>query len=89
MSVEGIVEGLKVFEKAGVDRSTLANQAMKSLHRTEKKNGKLLGWSQGLKGHSDGDPLLDDEAARWQILFPAYKYGADTHTHTIPAVPQF
>lgn len=75
MSVEGLFEGLKVFANAGVDRSTFANQSMKSLHRTEKKNGQLLGWSNGIKGHSDGDELLDAESARWKILFPAYKYG--------------
>jgi len=50
---------------------------MKSLHRTEKKNGKLLGWSNGLKGHADGDALLDEERARWEILLPAYKYVLD------------
>jgi hypothetical protein len=84
MSVDGIYEGLKVFEKDGVDRSMLTNQSKKSLHRTEKKHGKLLGWSRGLKGHSDGDMLLNEEEARWQILFPAYKFGATiltTHPH--------
>jgi len=75
MSVEGIFEGLKVFEKAAVDQSTLSNQSMRSLHRTEKKYGKLLGWSQGRKGYKCGMPLLNEKEARWKILIPTYKYG--------------
>lgn len=76
MSVEGLMEGLKVFRNATIDRAVLANATMTKLKRNgKKKYGELLGWSNGLKGHSDGDKLLNSEAARWKILFPAYHYG--------------
>ncbi len=86
MSVEGIWEGLKVFERAGVDREVMGNGGMKGMQRTEKRFGQLLGWSKGLKGHSRGLPLLDVNQARRKILMASYKYG-NTHRRPHPHPP--
>jgi len=43
----------------------MANTKMKALNRTEKKYGKLLGWSKGL--HGDSKDLLDAKHARKQV----------------------
>jgi hypothetical protein len=67
MSVEGIWEGLKVFEKEGPDvfRMTISN------YKGLKRNG-----AGAYKGHSAGSdrPLLNQREARKKILLPAYRF---------------
>jgi hypothetical protein len=50
MSVEGIWQGLKVFEKADVDPATLQIATMKGIKRTVRTFGKVLGHRAGLAG---------------------------------------
>lgn len=77
-SVEGIWQGLKVFEACDVDISSFANTSMKGLKRTVKRYGKPLGHRKGVLG----EELLDYFSARMQIYIPSYKWVLDN----VPAV---
>lgn len=68
MSVEGIWQGLKVFETTGVDRDSFKNDTMKNIKRTCRKNGKCLGHRKGVLGTE----LLPYIEARRQIYLPSY-----------------
>ncbi len=69
-SVEGIWQGLKVFEHADVDASKLQVTSMRGLKRTVGKHGRVLGHRAGLTG----DRLLPYVAARRQIYLPSYRW---------------
>ena len=73
MSVEGIWQGLKVFESCDVDVSKFQNATMKGLKRTTRRFGKPLGHRKGVFG----DELLDYFNARKQIYLPSYKWVLD------------
>lgn len=68
MCVEGIWQGLKVFEKEDIDPKMFLNDKMKNIKRTIRKFGKPLGHRKGTKGTE----LLDYIQARIQIYLPAY-----------------
>jgi len=68
-SVEGIWQGLKVFESADVDTSKFAITNMKNLKRTVQKFGTPKGHRKGVKGET----LLSYRDARYQIYMPSYK----------------
>ena len=70
MCVEGIWQGLKVFESADVDIDMFANDTMKNIKRTVRRFGKPLGHRKGVKGIE----LLGYIEARKQIYLPAYKW---------------
>lgn len=70
MSVEGIWQGLKVFETQGVSYSHFRNTSMKGLKRTVRNFGKPLGHSYGTKSSK----LLDYLEARIAIYLPTYKW---------------
>ena len=67
-SVEGIWQGLKVFESAGIDASKFAVTAMKGIKRTVRKHGRVLGPAAGV----GSDELLGYREARFRIYLPAY-----------------
>ncbi len=67
-SVEGIWQGLKVFEAADIDPSKFAARNMKGLKRTEKTYGKTLGHREGVHGSR----LLSYIEARRVIYLPSY-----------------
>ncbi|MDN3585011.1 DUF6939 family protein [Mucilaginibacter flavus] len=67
-SVEGIWQGLKVFEGADVDKSVFENKTMKNLKRTVRKFGKPLGHRKGFLGKE----LLSYIDARIEIYLPTY-----------------
>ena len=69
-SVEGIWQGLKVFESEDVDPSRFEITAMKGLKRTVRKYGKVRGHRAGVLGAE----LLDYETARRRIYLPAYRH---------------
>jgi hypothetical protein len=69
-SVEGIWQGLKVFESTGVALSKFEITTMKNLKRTERTFGKILGHQAG----SNADKLLSYGEARQQIYLPAYRW---------------
>ncbi|MBX7241547.1 MAG: hypothetical protein K1X92_07350 [Bacteroidia bacterium] len=67
-SVEGIWQGLKVFEAADIDISMFGNDTMKNIKRTVRRFGKPLGHRKGVQGVE----LLDYIQARIEIYLPSY-----------------
>ena len=73
VSVEGIWQGLKVFEREDVDTSKFQINNMKGIKRTVRKFGKPLGHRKGI----NGSELLDYLTARYQIYLKAYAWVLD------------
>lgn len=69
-SVEGIWQGLKVFELEDIDTSKFEIEDMKGIKRTVRKFGKPLGHRKGIYGQE----LLDYLSARKQIYLPSYAW---------------
>lgn len=69
-SVEGIWQGLKVFEQADIDTSKFEVQNMKGIKRTVRKFGKPLGHRKGIRGTE----IFDYLTARKQIYLPSYAW---------------
>lgn len=67
-SVEGIWQGLKVFENFDIDTSVFQVNTMKGLKRTVRKYGKPLGHRKGITGSE----LLNYIEARKLIYLPTY-----------------
>ncbi len=72
-SVEGIWQGLKVFESEGIDLSKMEVTTMKGLKRTVRKFGNVKGHQAGI----DSQDLLPYIKARKQIYLPAYRWVLD------------
>lgn len=72
-SVEGIWQGLKVFESAGIDTSKFDVTTMKGLKRTVRRFGAVKGHAKGV----DSDELLGYLDARLQIYLPCYRWVLD------------
>ena len=70
VSVEGIWQGLKVFEDADVDTSLFSKRDMKNMKRTTRKYGPCLGHRKGVHG----EELLGYLTARKLIYLPCYKW---------------
>jgi hypothetical protein len=73
MSVEGIWQGLKVFNSVDIDTSCFRNDTMKNLKRTVRVNGPCKGHRKGIRGTE----LLGYLEARKQIYLPSYKWVLD------------
>jgi hypothetical protein len=69
MCVEGIWQGLKVFEASDVDMNMFKNNTMSNIKRTVRKNGKPLGHKR-----LDTGELLGYIEARHKIYIPSYKW---------------
>ena len=69
-SVEGIWQGLKVFEGADVDPGTIANATMRGIKRTVRRFGRVLGHREGV----GGTRLLAYAEARRRIYLPSYAW---------------
>ena len=69
-SVEGLWQGLKVFEKEGVDSAKFSITTMKSIKRSMRSRGEVLGHRFGV----DSEELLDYQTARLKIYLPAYRF---------------
>jgi hypothetical protein len=80
-SVEGIWQGLKVFETADIDLQSFENDTMKNLKRTIKKFGKPLGHRKGVQGTE----LLDYLTARLEIYLPSYLWVLENKVQNIIA----
>lgn len=76
--VEAIWQGLKVFDKYGIDVDIFKNDTMKNLKRSVKKYGVPRGHQKGV----DSTELLDYIHARMEIYLPTYKWVLDN----IPSV---
>ena len=70
LSVEGIWQGLKVFEDADVDETLFWKKDMKGMKRTTTKFGHCLGHRKGVHG----EELLGYLTARKLIYLPCYKW---------------
>ena len=73
MSVEGIWQGLKVFNTVDIDTSCFRNDTMKNLKRTVRVNGPCRGHRKGVRGTE----LLGYLEARKLIYLPSYKWVLD------------
>lgn len=69
MCVEGIWQGLKVFESADVELNMFNNDTMSNIKRTVRKYGKPLGHRR-----LDNGELLGYIEARYNIYIPSYKW---------------
>lgn len=69
-SVEGIWQGLKVFERAESDPGKFRITTMKNLKRSTRAYGHVLGHRQGI----GGSMLLDYAQARRLIYLPTYHW---------------
>lgn len=67
-SVEGIWQGLKVFESADIDPAMFEVRNMRGLKRTERRFGRTLGHRAGV----NGTELLPYLRARAEIYLPSY-----------------
>lgn len=67
-SVEGVWQGLKVFESADVDPLKFEVTSMKGLKRTVRRFGECLGHRWG----TDSSELLGYREARYRIYLPTY-----------------
>ena len=70
VSVEGIWQGLKVFEGNDIDTSLFSKRDMKNMKRTKRKFGHCLGHRKGVHG----EELLGYLTARKHIYLPCYKW---------------
>ena len=68
--VEGIWQGLKVFEGEGIDLSMFRNDTMKNIKRTVRTHGRVLGHQKGV----NGTEILNYVNAKHQIYIPAYRW---------------
>ena len=76
-SVEGIWQGLKVFEEVGIDPTKFDNSAMKGLKRTVRKFGKPKGHQKG----TGSTELFDYLTARQLIFLPSYRWVLESCLH--------
>jgi hypothetical protein len=74
-SVEGVWQGLKVFEQADIDIEIINKTSMSGIKRTTRKYGKVKGHRQGIGGTS----LLSYAEARRHIYLPCYRYVLENH----------
>ena len=68
--VEGIWQGLKVFENEGIDMAMFRNNTMKNIKRTVRKHGRVLGHQKGVYSSE----ILDYVTAKHQIYIPTFKW---------------
>ena len=68
-TVEGLWQGLKVFESCDIDSSLFENSSMKALKRTVRKYGNVLGHRRGIAGE-----LMGYAEARRYLYLPSYIY---------------
>ncbi|WP_418937331.1 DUF6939 family protein [Leyella stercorea] len=68
--VEGVWQGLKVFEDEDIDISMFSNDTMKNIKRTVRKHGRVLGHRKGIHGTE----ILGYMEAKHQIYIPTYRW---------------
>lgn len=68
--VEGVWQGLKVFEDEDIDISMFSNDTMKNIKRTVRKHGRVLGHRKGVHGKV----ILGYMEAKHQIYIPTYRW---------------
>ncbi len=68
--VEGIWQGLKVFEGEDIDLKMFRNDTMKNIKRTVRTHGRVLGHRKGV----NGTEILSYVEAKRQIYIPTYRW---------------
>ena len=68
--VEGVWQGLKVFEGEDVDPEMFRNDTMKNIKRTVRTHGRVLGHRKGV----NGTEILGYVEAKHQIYIPTYRW---------------
>lgn len=68
--VEGVWQGLKVFEDEDIDISMFSNDTMKNIKLTVRKHGRVLGHRKGVLGTE----ILGYMEAKHQIYIPTYRW---------------
>ena len=68
--VEGVWQGLKVFEDEDIDISMFSNNTMKNIKRTVREHGRVLGHRKGVLGTE----ILGYMEAKHQIYIPTYRW---------------
>lgn len=68
--VEGIWQGLKVFENEGINKAMFRNRTMKNIKRTVRTHGKVLGHQKGV----NSSVILGYVEAKQQIYIPTFKW---------------
>lgn len=77
--VEGIWQGLKVFEQEGIDTSLFANSTMKNIKRSVRTHGRVLGHRKGV----NSSEILSYVEAKHSIYIPAYKWTLEHKTQDL------
>ncbi|MDE6079098.1 MAG: hypothetical protein K2G35_03440 [Duncaniella sp.] len=77
--VEGIWQGLKVFENEGIDVEMFRNDTMKNIKRTVRTHGRVLGHQKGVRSRE----ILGYVEAKHQIYIPAYRWVLENKTADI------
>lgn len=77
--VEGIWQGLKVFENEDIDISMFHNDTMKGIKRTVRKHGRVLGHRKGVHGSE----VLGYVEAKHLIYIPTYRWMLEHQTMDI------
>jgi hypothetical protein len=78
-SVEGIWQGLKVFEGHDIDTSKFTIENMRNIKRSIRKNGGMRGHRKGVCGTE----LLDYQEARKKIYLKTYAWVLDHKLQTL------
>lgn len=68
--VEGIWQGLKVFENEGIDTAMFRNNTMRNIKRTVRTHGRVLGHQKGV----ENPEILGYVEAKHQIYIPTFKW---------------
>lgn len=68
--VEGIWQGLKVFENEGIDTAMFRNNTMRNIKRTVRTHGRVLGHQRGV----ENPEILGYVEAKHQIYIPTFKW---------------
>lgn len=77
--VEGVWQGLKVFENEDIDVSMFRNTTMKNIKRTVRTHGKVLGHRKGVNGKE----ILGYIEAKHQIYIPTYQWVLEHNVNDI------
>lgn len=68
--VEGVWQGLKVFEDEDIDTGMFVNDTMKNIKRSVRTHGRVLGHRKGV----NGSEILSYAEAKHEIYIPTYKW---------------
>ena len=74
--VEGIWQGLKVFENEDIDVDMFKNDTMRNIKRSVRTHGRVLGHRKGVRGSE----ILGYVEAKHEIYIPTYRWVLENKT---------